>query len=1395
MAKKATVELRVLLKSAGIEATTKQVEALRKSLRGVATENAKAGQAIQKAAKKREGEIYRNQRGTAEATGRATKDFARMSQGLGGLVQAYATIAANVYALSSAFLVLRNAADLSSMIKSAEDFSNRFGRSVTQITKQIQAATGGALSFREALPSINKAISAGFSTEKIEDLAVAATKASQTFGGTANEALSRFISAAQRGRTEIVQTLGIVIQTEKEYENYAASIGRTKDELTAFQKQQAIVNAIIKESQNVFEGITIDPNPFTQFAITIADLKDTLLTATTDFFTPFINVINKSQGVAGTFIAFIGALIIKKLIPAVTEMTKAAAAAGIESSIAARDSARRAIDSAKRAEAEKAKFTKRAFDDGGKREYNQYRKLLQNKLSLHKAFLVSVFDAEGNLDTKRLAQQKRAIAREAKLREAGITKGRQKIFESLTDEQVKRIDGLYKRLGAGAFATAKANKAATAAQNELTSATTIWAKKTIAAYNLVNARIVGFKSQIKSGFASVFNTAQTDFVKAARKTGYTWRNLGRGILDTNVTIGRSFTKLGGAVGKTAGLMGGALTRLSNHLGLIMIVVTAATAIWSKYGDAILGITPAIRQFIDIQKELPERLAEISKRSDIYAEKIGGKTPKSLKELGAALEFTAGQFQSLSDELDKYNAAFKKALGTDNVAGAVTELNKLKMRSQELREELSTLRRTSSQSWVITPEQQEINIRVGTTAKELDNTLEKIQSIEGALERINKEAYLKNSLNIFAQIASQAQTAGLSAETIREQLGKVLDEEFELAPEVKEGFITDILNNELDSAYAALNRFDGRRFFQITTQGALKLNEVVGKVSKSFFGTNQGLASVQKDLVELNTQTSNYFGNFERSLLAQTSVINKEYAQLVLNARNTFKNLADAAKGNELVPTLLNTGEINSLKQFLGFSLDTQVDQNQLYEVAQARLKTILTETQKLNQYENALKITKAQQGEVNARLAVTAGDRAEKLRETNALELQSLSLQKQIAESQKTLLIQQALGEAAAATAAGLSEDERAAAQQKLIITQNLIALRNIEIESLEAAADSAERRGLSEEALGRIAEARLIITRKINAAEAAFTVAREKLIRSNAAELSNLRERNKLEVESTQLAIARRAIAIANFGERAKLDDRQKVAYDRELALLEVDVQRLDNLIERGPIEEKLLKYKQEEREITNDINILNERLKATSDALVFSAEDRINKLNKELDLQKLIARAELERLVNRRNAILADDTNDSQQREQLALIYAQIVAAGELLRNQERRADIERNTSGAQIAQQILEAELNLVSAQKELLDLRGQNATIVGEYLQTRLDTNALELKAINLEKGKVAARIEELSQLEEIDVIQAKQLDQELTRLQILDQQAEALRRQAESTNALVRQQEVGQGLIF
>ena len=66
----------------------------------------------------------RNLKGAAATSANGTKNFSKMSQGItGGLVPAYATLAANIFAISAAFNFLKRAADVANLEKSQTQFA------------------------------------------------------------------------------------------------------------------------------------------------------------------------------------------------------------------------------------------------------------------------------------------------------------------------------------------------------------------------------------------------------------------------------------------------------------------------------------------------------------------------------------------------------------------------------------------------------------------------------------------------------------------------------------------------------------------------------------------------------------------------------------------------------------------------------------------------------------------------------------------------------------------------------------------------------------------------------------------------------------------------------------------------------------------------------------------------------------------------------------------------------------------------------------------------------------------------------------------------------------------------------------------------------------------------
>ena len=113
---------------------------------------------------------YNRNRSVGVGTGASARDFANQAQGLGGLVRLYATVAANVFAVSSAFNVLKDAADTTNLIRGLDTLGASSGRALGGLAKQLTAASDGAISLRESMSSVAVTSSAGLSNKQILQL-------------------------------------------------------------------------------------------------------------------------------------------------------------------------------------------------------------------------------------------------------------------------------------------------------------------------------------------------------------------------------------------------------------------------------------------------------------------------------------------------------------------------------------------------------------------------------------------------------------------------------------------------------------------------------------------------------------------------------------------------------------------------------------------------------------------------------------------------------------------------------------------------------------------------------------------------------------------------------------------------------------------------------------------------------------------------------------------------------------------------------------------------------------------------------------------------------------------------------------------------------------------------
>ena len=341
-----TVKVGVDVSDNGTSAkTTKNVENLKDVLTQTEAAARRAGKAVGAmnapgsatiASAKAASQTYGVSRGTI-GTGAEGRDFAKQSQGLGGLVRLYATFAANIFAATAAFQALSKAADTANLIKGLDQLGAASGKNLGYVAKQLVIATDGAVSLREAFKATAQASSAGLSTANILKLGVVAKQASQALGVDMGDALSRLSRGITKLEPELLDELGIFTRIEKSSQDYARSIGKSALALTDFEKRQAFANAVLAEGEQKFSAISLIPNPYAKISANLQNLSDQTLGVVNNVLTPLLNLLANSPTALALGIGFIAKTLIAQALPALSQWRSSLADAAAQARKSAAD--------------------------------------------------------------------------------------------------------------------------------------------------------------------------------------------------------------------------------------------------------------------------------------------------------------------------------------------------------------------------------------------------------------------------------------------------------------------------------------------------------------------------------------------------------------------------------------------------------------------------------------------------------------------------------------------------------------------------------------------------------------------------------------------------------------------------------------------------------------------------------------------------------------------------------------------------------------------------------------------------------------------------------------------------------------------------------------------------
>jgi hypothetical protein len=231
-----------------------------------------------KEANKTSRDFYNTQAKGVIGTANSTKSFSKLAETIGsggrGLVGAYATLAANAFAVSAAFNALRSATQAEMVLRGLEEQGARTGRTLTVAAEKLREVVGFAISSTDAMQATAMFSATGFSSDELEQLGEVAMNSSLALGRNLPDSIDRLIKGTTKLEPELLDELGIMTKLGDATAVYALQLDKPVAALTQFERRQAFLNAVLLEGQLKFGGLseTIDANPYDKLAAAFADL-------------------------------------------------------------------------------------------------------------------------------------------------------------------------------------------------------------------------------------------------------------------------------------------------------------------------------------------------------------------------------------------------------------------------------------------------------------------------------------------------------------------------------------------------------------------------------------------------------------------------------------------------------------------------------------------------------------------------------------------------------------------------------------------------------------------------------------------------------------------------------------------------------------------------------------------------------------------------------------------------------------------------------------------------------------------------------------------------------------------------------------------------------------------
>ena len=639
-------------------------------------------------------QAYRINQGTAGNSANTTKNFSKQVGVIsGGLVPAYAALAANVFAVTAAFNVLQRAAAVKQLEQGLIAVGAAAGTNLPYLANQLRDITGAAISAEQAMRATAVASSAGFSGEQLANLTKVAKGASLALGRDMGDALDRLVRGTAKLEPEILDELGIMVRLDDAVSEYAGSLGKTAAELTQFERRQAFLNETIDQGLAKFALIadSLDPTPYDRLGAAFDDLQKSTIGFLNMGLAPVVELLAESPVALIGVLGALGGTVVRQLTPAFTEMADSQANL---TSILSEQANQLKGDTLKNYKSVAKQIKGMDFVPASiKGSEKQYKEGSRGILQMKK-------------DVKALATSERI--RDTKLTEYEATgSGRSAQFIAQKRAELEAIRALKRETQE--LITAEAGRGGLPAVSAQAQYAGVRAEKSDA---------------VAGGLAMMGGGVRSDF-KEANKAFQSVRDKGKGVTGTLNKIKSGF----GTAGAGAKLFGAASLSLLGPLSLVAMAVGALMPLImrlfedSKLEKTVKEVTASFENFSNVSSTL-QRVLESTTSSEV--------------KLQSTLKARAGIMNSISDGI---------------MRAARVEEEEREKRMSDLREEIRLLNEpvNSRSSATAKGRKETKGVKEGELQAELDelgtvSTATALGILDNAVARINNNEVLTQAMS-------------------------------------------------------------------------------------------------------------------------------------------------------------------------------------------------------------------------------------------------------------------------------------------------------------------------------------------------------------------------------------------------------------------------------------------------------------------------------------------------------------------------------------------------------------------------------------------------------------------------------------------------------------------------